>query len=70
MNNMMIPIFRVLRHLTLSSLSNRRVLTNLNLLNKLVNGFIDTPELLEEVNFKTTNFRNPPCYLNPTMFST
>lgn len=38
--------------LKISSLSDRRVLANLNFLNKLVNGSIDASELLAEVNFK------------------
>jgi len=42
----------ILCYLKLSSLSDRRVLANLNFLNKLVNESIDAPELLAEVNFK------------------
>jgi len=37
----------ILLHLQLSSLSERRVLVNIDLLNKLVNGSINAPELLQ-----------------------
>jgi hypothetical protein len=42
----------ILRHLKLSSLSDRRELANLSFLNKLVNNAIDAPELLAEINFR------------------
>jgi hypothetical protein len=41
-----------LLHLQLSSLSDRRVLANINFLNKFTNDTINAPELLAEVNFR------------------
>ncbi|XP_008183590.1 uncharacterized protein LOC103309583 [Acyrthosiphon pisum] len=42
----------VLRALSLTSLANRRVKTNLAFLQKLIDGSIKTPSLLDQVNFK------------------
>jgi hypothetical protein len=42
----------VLNYLSLSSLADRRVAANLNFLSKLVDGSIDSPNLLSQVNFR------------------
>lgn len=44
------------RHLKLSSLSDRRVFVNLNVLNKIASGPTDAPELFAEVPLHHTNY--------------